>query len=397
MRKKNSKIVGGGIQRNRYNHRNNLIGIKLFISHFRYTNYIDNSKTHKQNTLTINGHDIVHLQQGQYLNDIIIDYGVRKHIHKNNQSILPLSTQYYTKLQNKGPSGVKNWLKSNIFKRKLILLPIHVVNHLSLCVIFMPSHDKRKANIPPQIQHMDSTRIHNTNQIINTVRKWIQSEWEITYPTTPLPTRYTVSKFPKTHPKVSQQTNGYDCGVYICRNTNITIKYLYTSINKELEQNTPDYTIQQHDINQLRIYIIEDIFKRQVHHHQQTSELTTHQHKQPFATHPIKQDITQNQHQPESISNTVHGIATNQAKGRSQLRLNKIWQQIFPTALQPPSTTNKNTQTQFPMRKHTALLKPATNDQIGTPMTEVHDNLRIWSVNVNTLLLWSGLAELYEI
>ena len=134
---KNSKIVGGGIQRNKYNHRYNLIGTELFISHFRYTNYNDNSKTHQQNTLTINGHDIAHLQQGQYLNDTIIDYGVRKHIHNNNRSILPLSTQYYTKLQTEGPSGVRNWHKSNIFKRKLILIPIHAVNHWSLCVIFM--------------------------------------------------------------------------------------------------------------------------------------------------------------------------------------------------------------------------------------------------------------------
>ena len=30
-------------------------------------------------------------------------------------------------------------------------------------------------------------------------------------------------------------------------------------------------------------------------------------------------------------------------------------------------------------------------------MTEVHDNLRIWSVNANTLLLWSGLAELHKL
>ena len=192
---------------NRYNHRYNLIGTELFISHFRYTNYIDNSQTHQHNTLTINGHDIAHLQQGQYLNNTIIDYGVCKHIHNKNQNILLLSTQYYTKLQKKGQSGVRNWHKANIFKRKPILIPIHVVNHWSLCVIFMASHDKQKANIPPQIQHMDSTKIHNTNQIIITVRKWILSEWEKTYPKTTLPTKYTVSKFPKIYSKVSQQTS----------------------------------------------------------------------------------------------------------------------------------------------------------------------------------------------
>ena len=49
------------------------------------------------------------------------------------------------------------------------------------------------------------------------------------------------------------------------------------------------------------------------------------------------------------------------------------------------------------MRERTALLKPATDEQIGTQMTEVHTNLRVWSVNANTLLLRSGLAELHKL
>ena len=49
------------------------------------------------------------------------------------------------------------------------------------------------------------------------------------------------------------------------------------------------------------------------------------------------------------------------------------------------------------MRERTTLLQPITNEYIGDPMTEVHNNLRIWSINANTILLRSGLAELHEL
>ena len=143
--------------------------------------------------------------------------------------------------------------------------------------------------------------------------------------------------------------------------------------------------------------MIEDTFKRQVRQHLQTSELTTHQQKQILATHPKNQDKTHDKHQMENMGNIVHEVVANQVIGKSNPRLNKTWQQIFSTALRPPRNTNTNTPTQFPMRERTALLKPATNEQIGTPMTKVHNNLRILSINANTLILRSGLAELHEL
>ena len=115
---KNSKIVGGGIRLNKYNHRYNLIGTDLFISHYRYTNYDDNLQTHKIKTLTINGNDIARLQQGQYLNDTIIDYGIRTTIHKKNQDILPLSTQFYTMLKKKRTTRSPDLAQSKYIQKK---------------------------------------------------------------------------------------------------------------------------------------------------------------------------------------------------------------------------------------------------------------------------------------
>lgn len=49
------------------------------------------------------------------------------------------------------------------------------------------------------------------------------------------------------------------------------------------------------------------------------------------------------------------------------------------------------------MSKRSALLQPATNEPVGIPMIEIHNNLQIWSINANTILLRSGLAELHEL
>ena len=83
--------------------------------------------------------------------------------------------------------------------------------------------------------------------------------------------------------------------------------------------------------------MIEDIFKRKVRQHLQSSELTSQQNKQPLATHPInhpiKQDITQHQHQQENISNTVHKMRrTKQTEGVNQDSTkngNKSSQQLY--------------------------------------------------------------------
>ena len=49
------------------------------------------------------------------------------------------------------------------------------------------------------------------------------------------------------------------------------------------------------------------------------------------------------------------------------------------------------------MREHTSFFRPATNKPIDTLMTDVHENLRICSVNTKTKLLRSGFAELHEL
>ena len=90
---KNTKLIGGrNCREHKYNRCFSLIGTENFFSHFRYRNYDDNLQTQKPKTLTIKGNDIVRLQHGQFLNDTIIDYGIWKDIHHNNQSIHPLST-----------------------------------------------------------------------------------------------------------------------------------------------------------------------------------------------------------------------------------------------------------------------------------------------------------------
>ena len=80
------------------------------------------------------------------------------------------------------------------------------MQHWSLCVIYMPS----KTALRPQIRHLDSTAIHDTNNIIENVRRWIQAEWLFKYNKL-IPSQYTAHKLPAISTPVKQQINGYDC------------------------------------------------------------------------------------------------------------------------------------------------------------------------------------------
>ena len=264
-RKNTNQLVGGGnrvesTRNNRYHPT-----VAAFISHYRYTTYDDILQIQRNRTLTLNGHDIAYLQPKKYLNDTLIDYGVQSTIHKNNKTILPLTTHFYSTLRDEGPQKVLNWHRANIFKRKLILIPIHASDHWSLCAIYMPPYDRQTIKtIQPRITHMDSTKIHNGIQIVLTVRNWIGVEWKKYHPQTSLPQTYTAANLPAFFPRVAQQTNGYDCGVYVCNNAMETITYFYTHKNL---QDSPNYNITPEQITQFRINMLVDISKRKVRQH----------------------------------------------------------------------------------------------------------------------------------
>ena len=78
--------------------------------------------------------------------------------------------------------------------------------------------------------------------------------------------------------------------------------------------------------------------------------------------------------------------------------LTPAWQRIFTKTMQPPNIKEQaETKKQLPKKARKATLQQNENKALGDEMTPAHKDIRIWSVNANTLLLHDDLAELNEL
>lgn len=327
-------LEGGGNHPQNKNIQRSCQTDQSFISHFRYQNFDDKRNIHQWKTLTITAQDILRLRQGKFLNDTLIDYGIRHSIHNGNTSILSLSTQFYTILRDSGPTHAIHWHTANIFRRQLILFPIHESSHWSLCVIYMPPNNTHtKQIISPQILHLDSTTIHKTSCVIKNIRSWIQAEWN-NQSTSSLPPRYNVHQLPLKYLHMSQQVNGFDCGVYVCRYAKISVEYYYKrhTLNRSQQYHvTADY------ITQLQKTMLQNINNHKV---RQLPSIT-HQ-KSPIQKQSTSSSKPISALKPTSTISDCDILIMNKAvvKGRDHLgsnktKLNPTWQKIFSKALRP--------------------------------------------------------------
>jgi Ulp1 family protease len=94
--------------------------------------------------ISIHEDDKKRLEPGQWLNDAIVEFWVSWISRfRPNGGVYFLSTHFYTKFDEEGLKGVKNWMQSKrrripIFEKKLIFVPINGHGHWSLSVIVNP-------------------------------------------------------------------------------------------------------------------------------------------------------------------------------------------------------------------------------------------------------------------
>jgi sentrin-specific protease 7 len=90
-------------------------------------------------------------------------------------------------LNDAGPESVQSWTAKkgiNVFKKKLIFIPINKDLHWSLCVVVNPGSIPYSGEEPkpedqlPCLIFMDSLKMHNKNQVSKNIRKWLNSEWQ---------------------------------------------------------------------------------------------------------------------------------------------------------------------------------------------------------------------------
>jgi hypothetical protein len=99
------------------------------------------------------------------------------------------TSHFYTTLSNDGAEAVKSWTaKKNIdiFKKRLIFVPINKDLHWSLCIIvnpgaaLLPSNKNKKKEDYPFccMLFIDSKKMHAPSKVQNNISKWLNSEWQ---------------------------------------------------------------------------------------------------------------------------------------------------------------------------------------------------------------------------
>ena len=100
-----------------------------------------------------------------------------------------MSSLFYSRLRMMGIQGVRHWMTKrsiNIFKKKLILVPINKAAHWSLAVIVHPdravpvaqTETQRNPEDPfPCIIFMDPLDYHCKRDIQKHLLKWLNAEW----------------------------------------------------------------------------------------------------------------------------------------------------------------------------------------------------------------------------
>ncbi|EYU31270.1 hypothetical protein MIMGU_mgv1a025023mg, partial [Erythranthe guttata] len=112
------------------------------------------------------------------------------------------------------------WKGVNIFEKAYIFLPIHESHHWSLVIICIPNKEDESG---PIILHLDSLGMHISKSIFSDVRSFIIEEWnflkrEEVLPELPIADNIWNKLSRRIDEKivqVPQQSNEYDCGLFV--------------------------------------------------------------------------------------------------------------------------------------------------------------------------------------
>lgn len=174
--------------------------------------------------------DWARLEEGQQLNDMLIDLFIRLMVHAfGNQSVHAFTSHFYTRLCACGGNGgegwenVKTWTRSarrllpqGIFSCDFLFLPIHADNsHWLLAVVCRPwasgkvHHDGKLKS--PIVVFFDSLGQNHTlqAQVVRVLQEYLAREWQDS-----IGSDYD-EQLHGVNIEVPRQTNMVDCGIYV--------------------------------------------------------------------------------------------------------------------------------------------------------------------------------------
>ena len=162
----------------------------------------------KTGSVRIDGHDIRSTVGTRWLNDAVISAYIQLVADRskadNNPKVCALNTVFYSMFGSLGYDSVRQFTKKlDIFKYDLVMFPIHLGNHWALVVVdtFQLTATYYDSKIGPG----------TTDAPAHIIVKFLEKEYK-EKKGQEMGFNFTV-QWDKTAP---QQTNGYDCGVYVC-------------------------------------------------------------------------------------------------------------------------------------------------------------------------------------
>ena len=194
----------------------------------RYLMYPSNAVS-VTNSVAVTSNDYLCLQTEQYLNDVIIDFYLkylqfgRWPENKMLQNSYIFSIYFYNRLTMKNNTSaavpreqlmhnnVKKWTKKvNIFEKDFIVVPINECDHWFVVIICLVA-SSTTAKKPIMIV-MDSLEDGLKNTVCANLRTYLSLEWAAKMNTK---REFTRENMPVFCPRIPQQTNLTDCGLFL--------------------------------------------------------------------------------------------------------------------------------------------------------------------------------------
>jgi Ulp1 family protease len=227
--------------------------------------------------ITITKGCIKRLEQGEYFNDNLIDYKIKRYMEElasndpeKRNKVHAFSCQFWIKMTEKKSLKdmyelVARWTKEiDIFALDFLFVPVNMGSHWSLSVIVRPGliGNNSKESSPdtatdpddktnkPCIMFMDSLDLHGSADIARKLRSYVEFEWNVKKQKLDINTLKKQASqqdsqkgqisldgynFPVVKCNVPIQPNGTDCGVYVIRFVKLVLEIWPSSHQQDIK------------------------------------------------------------------------------------------------------------------------------------------------------------------
>lgn len=259
--------------------------------------------------ITITNEDVLLLNEENYLNDVLIDFYLKYVYHAQltteQQNVTYIfNSFFYTRLTQKMPTdgreamqghaSVAKWTRRvNLFEKDFVLIPINENSHWFLAIICFPwlvgtinyagllgsqreryataASDVLNLNILSESQRQRYDRLHRSgiepmpcilmfdsligqsrSPNVKILRDYLQCEWNLKCASHCGDRFFNKDTIRGFSPKVPQQPNGYDCGVFVLYYAELFYRRPVRSFTKAYFQNEMDGWFEVHELNKKR-------------------------------------------------------------------------------------------------------------------------------------------------